>query len=138
MYLKSKLSITPLLTVLTLASTFVEAQVLNETQGYEVPEPSHFFGTSIGVSDGFLAAGFEDLAGQDDSGIHLFNIDTGLLIRTLIPTSATQILGAGRDVAIDGLTVACTERAARPRRSLRDRRSGARSRTGPRSDRCDR
>lgn len=110
MYLNSKLSITPLLTVLTLASTFVEAQVLNETQGYEVPEPSHFFGTSIGVSDGFLAAGFEDLAGQDDSGIHLFNIDTGLLIRTLIPTSATQILGAGRDVAIDGLTVACTER----------------------------
>jgi len=109
MYLTSKLSITPLLTVLTLASTFVDAQVLNETQGYEVPEPSHFFGTSIGVSDDLLAAGFRDLAGQD-SGIHLFDLNTGLLLRTLIPTSASQISQAGRDVAIDGLTVVCSER----------------------------
>jgi len=110
MYLNPKLSITPLLTVLTLASTFVDAQVLNETQGYEVAEPSHLFGNSIGVSNGFLAAGYQDLAGQDNSGIHLFDISTGLLIRTLIPTSASQILGAGREVAIDGQTVVCTER----------------------------
>ena len=112
MYLNPKSSVTPLFVALTLASTVVHAQTLNETLQYEVAEPSHFFGNSIGVSDGFLAAGFNDLAGQDDSGIHLFDLDTGLLLRTFIPTSPTQILGAGRDVAIDGLTVVCTERGS--------------------------
>tara|TARA_R110002073_G_scaffold336260_1_gene531394 strand:+ start:151735 stop:153318 length:1584 start_codon:yes stop_codon:yes gene_type:complete len=112
MYLNLKSNATPILLVLALASTLVDAQVLNETQVYEVPEPSHFFGNSIGVSDDILAAGFMDLAGQGDSGIHLFDLNTGLLLRTFIPTSATQILNAGRDVAIDGRTVACTERGS--------------------------
>lgn len=112
MYLNPKSKATPILTALALASTFADAQVLNETQTYEVAEPSHFFGDSIGVSDDLLAVGLRDLAGQDDSGIHLFDLNTGLLLRTFIPTSATQILGAGREVAIDGLTVACTERGA--------------------------
>jgi hypothetical protein len=110
MYFNPKSSVTSLLAVLALTSTFVDAQVLNETQGYEVPEPSHSFGHSIGVSDDFLAVGFRDLAVGEYSGIHLFDLSTGLLLRTLIPTSATEIRYAGRDVAIDGLTVACTER----------------------------
>ena len=110
MYLNPKSKVTPMLTALALASTLADAQILNETQYYEVPVPSHFFGNSIGVSDDLLAAGFRDLSGSGDSGIHLFDLNTGLLLRTFIPTSATQILNAGRDIAIDGLTVACTER----------------------------
>ena len=110
MYFNPKSSVTPLLAVLAFASTIVDAQVLNESLSYEVTDTSHKFGDSIGVSNGYLAAGFQDLQGLDDSGIYLFDINTGLPIRTLIPTSPTQILGAGRDVAIDGLTVACTER----------------------------
>jgi WD40 repeat protein len=112
MYLNPKSKVTPMLTALALASTLADAQILNETQYYEVPVPSHFFGNSIGVSDDLLAAGFRDLSGSGDSGIHLFDLNTGLLLRTFIPTSATQILNAGRDVAIDGLTVACTERGS--------------------------
>lgn len=110
MFINPKSKVTPVLIVLALASAFVDAQVLNETQGYEVPDPRQEFGQSIGVSDDLLAVGFRDLDDSDYSGIHLFDRSTGLLLRTLIPTSATQIRYAGRDVAIDGLTVACTER----------------------------
>ncbi len=111
MYRNQKSITTSLLAVLALTSTFVDAQVLNETQGYEVPDPRQEFGQSIGVSGDFLAVGFDDLGVVGDySGIHLFDLSTGLLLRTLIPTSATEIQYAGRDVAIDGLTVACTER----------------------------
>ncbi len=110
MYLIQRSSIAPLLTMLSLASPIAHAQVLNETRSYEVADTSHSFGSSIGVSNDYLAAGFQDLQGIDSSGIYLFDLNTGLPIRTLIPTSSTQILGAGRDVAIDGLTVACSER----------------------------
>lgn len=113
MYRNQKSITTSLLAVLALTSTFVDAQVLNETQGYEVLDPRHEFGQSIGVSDDFLAVGFNDTGIVGDySGIHLFDLSTGLLLRTLIPTSATEIQYAGRDVAIDGLTVACTERGS--------------------------
>jgi|GEM_PF-1742269 len=110
MYLIQRSSIAPLLTMLSLASPIVNAQALNESQSFEVTDTSHSYGDSIGVSTDYLAAGFQDLQGIDSSGIYLFDLNTGLPIRTLIPTSSTQILGAGRDIAIDGQTVACSER----------------------------
>ncbi|MGJ8637488.1 MAG: WD40 repeat domain-containing protein [Phycisphaerales bacterium] len=105
--------LTPLVASLTIFSPLATAQVvLNETASFEEIDPIHYFGYSIGASDGILAVGDILLshAGSYTGVVHLFDTESGNFLRTLVPTSSTQIMNAGRAIAIDGQTVVMNDR----------------------------